>query len=317
MKALTLVATAAIIMLANTAWAQQGISTDPNVRPVIRSLVDHTRTQRLIGPPENPPTGSASGAAGATLLPFQMPAGSYYNDANYPLLIALSPTQACYDIGITVAGSGVASGRDDCEFSFTTIQGIVPAKTSFTTYGAGLGRVTALANGATWQQTSVRFSVGAPVWSSAYQAPAAPVFKTVAKCETYEPGDAGGSYLVGIYAVDGSCTRGNLVYGQFDNGNNFIPQSPFSYQPAIVSQRGTFRVNISDPNPYCVGGTRSLDNFGVYGSSFITTFQHPATSSASCTPAAIEAAFVYSTSCTNPANAGLPGCVPPDSGGGR
>lgn len=314
MKALTLVATAATIMLANTAWAQQGVSTDPNVRPVIRSLVDHTRTQRLIGPPANPPSGGTSGAAGATLLPFNMPPGSYYNDANYPLNIRTIRSGFAYH-EIAVEGRVVAGQQINDSGSDASISAIIPAKSNFSVNQSSV--VTALANSATWQQTSVRFAVGEPVWSSAYQAPAAPVFKTLARCPTVGAGDAGGTYEIGVFAVEGGCIQGNIAYGRFDGFNNLILTPSFVYNYAFQSQDGAFRVNIVESRPFCVGGTRSLDNYGVYGSSFITTFQHPATSSASCTPAAIEAAFVYSTSCTNPANAGLPGCVPPDDGGGR
>lgn len=95
--------------------------------------------------------------AGATLLPYTMPAGTYFNSAPYPLLLTVTPPgPSCYDFSVYVDGQFMAQARDDCERSNTSVTVLVPANNSFGITG-GNTRVTALSSNATWQATGINF----------------------------------------------------------------------------------------------------------------------------------------------------------------
>jgi hypothetical protein len=106
-------------------------------------------------------------AGGATLLPYDVPEGSYYNNATYPLQLAYTAHIGGGNCGggyIIVGGAQVATASDGCDGGDQFMTAIVPAKTSFSFGKSGYGDarmyVTAMANGATWQATGVLFSLG-------------------------------------------------------------------------------------------------------------------------------------------------------------
>ena len=144
-----------------------------------RSTVDLTRTDRLTGTPRldgplNCPAGQVfSGgscvvmntASGATILPGNVPSGTYTNGASFPLMFSFMPQGACYDDRIYVNGREVARVRDDCEWSFTSTQAIVPAGSTVAWGGRTIAVVTAMANGASWSATGIRFAASYGAWA--------------------------------------------------------------------------------------------------------------------------------------------------------
>lgn len=143
---------------------------------------DSTHTVRLQGVPKGTdwcPAGQVwSGGAcvalptatsGATLLPYSMPVTEQVltNQASYPLMLNVYPTDGCYAMEVYVDGSLVGRTLDACEDSNTSISAIVPAGSTFQIQGYDPGpgkasrrkgastRVTALANGAKWQDTGI------------------------------------------------------------------------------------------------------------------------------------------------------------------
>ena len=118
---------------------------------------DSRLVPRLTGVPQLDTTPTPSGA---TLLPYAMPPGNYTNNASYPLLLVVTPPgKSCWALSVYVNGQLMASARDDCEYTNTSITVLVPAQSSFQINGdiTATTRVTAMASGASWSQTGINF----------------------------------------------------------------------------------------------------------------------------------------------------------------
>lgn len=139
-------------------------------------IVDSTHTYRIWGEPdrkEKCPSGQVlsgencvalpTATSGATLLPYNLLSErTYTNKASFPLSVVAMPDEACYELQIVVDDQVAANTRDDCESSRTSVQAIVPAGSTFYIHSSdggiikrSSGKVTALANGAKWQDTGV------------------------------------------------------------------------------------------------------------------------------------------------------------------
>lgn len=120
---------------------------------------DYTGKNRLKGAASTPSTGSGVGGAGATLLPYSVPAGTYKNIASYSLYVNVVPEGRCFDERVYVDGAMAGRVRDDCTSAATSAAVIVPPGSSinWTRFNA---TVTAFASGATWDQVGFRFQIG-------------------------------------------------------------------------------------------------------------------------------------------------------------
>lgn len=146
-----------------------------------RSTVDLTRVERLYGKPaggDQCPLGQVlsgdtclslqAATGGATILPYDVPAGTYRNLAPYPLSFTFNPSgHRCYGSEIYVDGRYVARMHSDCEGTFTSVQTVVPSGSTVSWGAPGQisAVVTAFANNASWQDTGIRFALTGSGWS--------------------------------------------------------------------------------------------------------------------------------------------------------
>ena len=157
----------------------QGYTVPGSERARPRSLVDHSRTDALVGRPQYAtdacPFGTvlsgdrcitlSSLSAGATVLPGNVPGGTYTNAAPYPLSLTLLPSGACYHGLVHVNGALVARATDACEWSFTSAQAIIPAGVSFSMDLSNMyAVVTAMSANAIWRDTGIRFPASFSAW---------------------------------------------------------------------------------------------------------------------------------------------------------
>jgi hypothetical protein len=144
----------------------------------------------------------SGGGGGATLLPYDLPGGSYYNNADYPLQVNL--VGAPVNGGAYIIVNGRLVSRNEVNDQGTqSANAIVPAKTSFAIGWSAV--ITALANNATWKQTGIKFSLG----SAFYTSPMTSTSATAVLC--YADGGEYGAYI-GYFdqCVYGTSTR--LIY---------------------------------------------------------------------------------------------------------
>jgi hypothetical protein len=149
-----------------------------------RSTDDLSRVNRLNGKPgqisqdfiPSCPSGqvlsggactSMQSASGATLLPGNVPSGSYTNRAGYPLVWTFIPAgHRCFGGDVYVDGRLVARYHSDCEGTYTSVQAIVPSGSTVSySLGGATAMVTALANNAHWRDTAIRFVASGSAWS--------------------------------------------------------------------------------------------------------------------------------------------------------
>jgi hypothetical protein len=134
------------ISLNQVAFAQNA---DPNVAPITRSLVDHTRLNRLLGSAST--DSGNSNEFGATYLPYTMPENAtYVNRAPYPLTVS-GPGEIAVNGVQRISGLYGVRGATNR----LVVSTIVPAGGSFSS-NFGMSAM-AMANNATWQQTQIRF----------------------------------------------------------------------------------------------------------------------------------------------------------------
>ena len=162
----------------------QGYTVPGSERARPRSLVDHSRIDFLAGRPQQvfecqAGTVLSGGAcitlsslsAGATVLPGNLPGGTYTNSARYPLALTLMPNGGgCYGGEIYVSGRMVARAGDDCEWSLTSAQAIIPAGASFSVSLSNMYTVvTAMSANANWRDTGIRFPASYSAWVQVYE----------------------------------------------------------------------------------------------------------------------------------------------------
>lgn len=316
-RALTVAAAAAL--LCGSAWAQTTPS--PPRQP---SYVDSTRTDRLVGvPPGKDP--SLSGAAGATLLPYNLPppAGEWVNNAPYPLFLSITPAAPGYSFWIYIDGRPVARAADDWEWTFTAIQVIIPTGSSFTwSDKRHTGVVTALANNATWRQTGIKFPVGQPVYKATY-VPDPPNIRSVIDCKVWGqflvPGVSSGASVYVFEATDANfCSvypiRDFVRFWGAYNGSTFQPVGggPYAMSSTYLSSRvsDVYQRDVKGPG-YCEVQAYVRNNWDEIDTvptniSTVAIGQPIVPTAAQCTDANAKAIYDWSQDCNNTGT-----CPPP------
>jgi hypothetical protein len=145
---ITLIALAsAAACLAQNTITRPADSTSGTARAVVGFTggVSEARVSQIIS--------SSGGGGGATLLPYDLPAGSWRNAASYPLEVRTNYAPGWHII--TIGGRTVsAAGSGD---NHPSTSATIPPGAAFTTNQPSV--VTAMANGATWQATNILFNV--------------------------------------------------------------------------------------------------------------------------------------------------------------
>jgi hypothetical protein len=137
---------------------------------------------------------------------------------------------------LSVVSVVVASGRDDCEHSLTSVSGVVPAKSSFSLSGNSfVGRATALANGATWSQTGVVFGVGAPAYQTLLRQTGTAWSSTIVG-ETSGGAQILEYFVVPVYACDWSAGATNNLGSTSQVASGSIPNWPLNAAPCNGGQ---------------------------------------------------------------------------------
>lgn len=251
--------------------------------------VDSTGVIKLMGVPKLP-AALAGGGAGATPLPYNLPEGKWVNGAPYPLQVTTSIGQdgwgAIYVNGITADSGGSKNGP-------TKLVAIIPAGATFSIPRSAY--VTALANGATWAQTGIKFKLD--ITYKATFVPPTPDWQSVQDCRLRIPSgtnkNGGTIYTYARFVVSDTlnCASKSLAY--FGRLASFTGEGgTYTADPAVGSftagsvWRAPYMRDVTQGLNYCTG--EQFQNFNAGEPTLLKTVSFRVTGVSQCTSANVK-----------------------------